>query len=144
MRYVISTDGAALIAQVIPVALLVVGFEIQRAPTLYATGRMGTVGLWVIGGILVISLGLGFIAEKLCLEAVASSKPLNELESAIVWVALNALGYGAFLLLLGSLLTRLGVLERIAERAGRKRRASPRRQSRMLTYIEDHHPSSRN
>lgn len=139
----ISMDGAALIATVIPVALLVVGFEIQRAPTLYGATRGGTVGLWVIGVILVLGLTLGFVAERHCLVAVATHTPLNVVESVVTWLALYLLGIGAFLLLMASLLDRLGVLDKLGERHSRRVTASPRRWERQRTYIRDHHPSAR-
>ncbi|KAA9133721.1 hypothetical protein [Microbacterium caowuchunii] len=139
----ISIDGAALIATIIPIALLVVGLEIQRVPTMYATGRGGTVGLWIVGAILVLGLVLGFLAEYLCIAAVATGAPLNVVDSRIVWAGLYFLGLGAGFLLAASLLDRLGLLERLGTKAHRRRAASPRRTARMLEYVDTHHPSSR-
>lgn len=137
----ISLDGAALIATVIPVAMLVVGFEIQRAPVIYATGRAGMAMLWVLGFVLAGGLFLGFWAEWYCITAVAASEPPSAVNSVIVWCALYLLGVGAMLLMLGSLLSKLGVLDKMSGRSEKWK--SPRRAARMLKYIDEHHPSSR-
>lgn len=139
----IGLDGAGLIATIIPIALLVISFEIHRAPTIYGATVGGTVALWFLGAVFVAGVGLGLWVELLLIRSVATQSPLTAVESSVVWIALYLLGYGAGMLMMGSLLERLGVLDRVSTWAGRRTMSSPRRLHRKVDYIRRHHPSAR-
>lgn len=139
----ITADGAGIIATIIPIGLLVLGFEIQRVPTMVATDRVGTFALWCLGVIFLLGLGLGFVAEWILIRAVASWIPVGEIESVVVWAGLWFLGSGSFILLLTSMSERLGLIDMIGRKARARTTSSPRRWARQITYIEKHHPSVR-
>lgn len=137
----ITAEGAGIIATIIPIGLLILGFEIQRSPELVATGKVGTVTLWTMGAVLVLGLVLGFVAEWMLVKAVAVSDGVTGFGAILVWTSLWFVGVGSFLLLLGSLAQRLGLIERVGRPARRRVVASPRRLARSIAYVEKHHPS---
>lgn len=139
----ITADGAGVIATIIPIALLIIGFEIQRVPQFVATHWFGTATLWSTGIALFTALLLGFFAEASLIRAVAAGDSITGFAADFVWVALYFLAAGSLLLLVGSLADRLGVLERLGRRAQSRASRSPRRAARAAAYIEEHHPSPR-
>lgn len=139
----ITAEGAGVIATIIPIGLLIIGFEIQRVPQFVATDWMGTAVLWITGLALLSALVLGFLAEATLIRAVAAGTCVTGFAAEVVWTALTFLGTGSFLLLLGSLADRLGILERVGRRANARTRRSPRRLARAVAYVEKHHPTSR-
>lgn len=139
----ITADGAGVIATIIPIALLIIGFEIQRVPQFVAADRIGTAVLWATGLALFGALVLGFLAEATLIRAVAAGKGITGFAAEFIWTALYLLAAGSFLLLMGSLADRLGVLDRVARRAQARSERSPRRAARKVAYIEEHHPSAR-
>lgn len=139
----ITAEGAGVIATIIPIGLLILGFEIQRAPALVATGWGGTVGLWIIGSILVLGLLLGFWAEWQLVRAVAANECVTGFAAGTIWTALWFVGAGSLVLLMGSLSHRLGIIERLGRRARTRVTNSPRRLARSIAYVEKHHPNWR-
>jgi hypothetical protein len=139
----ITAEGAGVIATIIPIGLLILGFEIQRAPELVATDRIGTFGLWLIGAVLLLGLVLGFVAEWALVQAVAAGECVTGIGAVLVWSSLWFVGAGSFLLLLGSLSERLGIMERMGRKARARITASERRLARSIAYVEKHHPSAR-
>ena len=136
----ISNEAAVTLAQIIPVGLLIVGIEIRIVPRLVATGRAGTVMLWILGAGLVSALSLGFLAEYLLVRAIIEGTSLSTFSTVVANVGLGLLGWASFLLLFASLGEVLGLTDRIGRRARDKTASSPRRLSRQMRYIEDHHP----
>lgn len=45
----ITSEGAGVVAQIIPLGLLIIGFEIRIVPKVIATGRAGSVLIWIQG-----------------------------------------------------------------------------------------------
>lgn len=137
----ITAEGAGVIATVIPIGLIIIGFEIQRVPQFVATAMSATITLWVTGALLILGLILGFWSESLLLQAVAVQAPVPEVFVPVIWLALWLLAMGSFLLLLASLADRLGLLARLGRRAREATERSPRRLARQVRYVEKHHPS---
>lgn len=131
-----------LIATVYPLGLLVIGFEIRQVPRVVATHPSGTILLWALGIVLVTGLVTGIISVDRCVRSVATGVPLNEPEVVLIAVAGNSLYSGVFLLLMASLLDRLGVLKALGRRAIQRTAASERRTARTLHYIKTHHPDA--
>lgn len=135
----ITAEGAGVIATIIPIGLLIVGFEIQRVPKMVATGRSGTLGLWLLGAVFMLAVLMGFFAEWLLLESVAAWSEVEGPRATMVWVALWFIGLASLILLLASLADALGILDRLANRAMRRAARSPRRHFRQLSHAEEHH-----
>lgn len=85
MQDVISTDGAALIAQVIPVGLLIIAVERRalggvRAPKTGRRRAMWIVRFWA----LVATVLLSVLGVLFCIVAVSTNKALDGLSAWIV------------------------------------------------------------
>lgn len=140
---VITAEGAGIIATIIPIGLLIIGFEIRNVEPIYAASRSGTVMLWLLGALLLVSLWTGFSAEARLITAVAADEDIEGPSATLVWVALNLVGGMAFLVLAYSLTEKLGILDMVSRRAQRRLARSPRRLARTLDYIRAHHRTDR-
>lgn len=82
----ISTDGAALIATLLPIAVLLLSFE-AKSLLRFARPRK-TWARWVFTLTLVVVLGSGLSAVNMCVGAVASGEALDGWEAvAVGWIS---------------------------------------------------------
>jgi hypothetical protein len=82
----ISTDGAALIATLLPIAVLLLSF--QARPLLRLARPEKTWARWTFVLLLVGVLGLGLSCVNLCVGSVASGEPLKGAVAVVVgWTA---------------------------------------------------------
>lgn len=139
----LTVEGVSLIATVIPIALLVIGFEINRTPEILAVAREGSRALLVLGILHMAALLLGLLAESVCVISVATGAPLKAWEVVVVAIACQLLLMSAGVLLFLSLANRIGYLDWIARKATTRRQASPRRKARADSYLDEHHPNWR-
>lgn len=89
-------DGASLIAQVLPVGLLIVAVERRalggRLPPKRGRGRVG----WLVRGIgLLATVTLSVVSVWVCVAAVSQSRDLDVWESVLVFVAGGTLAFVA-------------------------------------------------
>lgn len=89
-------DGAGLIAQILPVGLLIVAVERRalggRLPPKRGSGRVG----WLVRGIgLLTTVTLSVVAVWVCVAAVSQSRGLGDWESILVFVAGGTLAFVA-------------------------------------------------
>ncbi|MEI3867790.1 hypothetical protein V6S02_11950 [Microbacterium sp. CCNWLW134] len=136
----ITATGAGVVATIIPIGLAIIGFEIRNVPKPYATHWMGAATIWVTGVILFAALLVGFFAEWLLILSATSGEDLGGFSAVVVWIALWLIGWGSFLLLLGSLMDHAGLLERIGRGARERTDRSPRRAARRDAYLQTHYP----
>lgn len=139
----ISVESAGVLATILPIGLLIIGFEVRSVPSLLATSRTGTVFLWIGGALLVAALWLGFEAEKRLVMAVMTDTAIPAASSGWVVWGFSLVGDAAFLLLSLVLATKLGILQRIGRRANERVYGSERRRARLVRYVDKHHPGWR-
>ena len=137
----ISQDGAALIAQVYPIAILVIGLEVSRMEKLYAANRRGFFLLVVLAACAITALGTGIYSVILCVKAVAAEVGLSGFDADFVTVAGYLLAYVAGLFLLYITAGAFGILERLARGHAEKVEASPRRSNRQREDLRKWHPN---
>jgi hypothetical protein len=83
---VISTDGAALIATLLPIAVLLLSFEAKSLLRLTRPAKKWA--RWVFCLVLVLVLGAGLAAVNLCVGSVAADEALRGSEAVLVgWIA---------------------------------------------------------
>jgi|GEM_PF-4006621 hypothetical protein len=140
----IAVDEVGVLATIMPVALLLVGFEVRAFPSLVATDKIGTVMLWCLGGLMTLALAMGFLAEWRMVQALLDGVGLTGGDVVLVRVGFWLIGMVSFWLLAGTLLFKLGVLQRLGGRAWQRTKTSPRRLSRQIDYVDKHHPNWRN
>lgn len=136
----ISVDAAGVLATIIPIGLLILGVEIRGVEPVVATARVATVALWLLGAVLLGGLVIGFVAEYILVGTLLSGEPVTPLGGLVVYVGLSLIGTGSFWLLLYSLASTLGIVERLGRRAAAGTMASPRRVARQVAYVRKHHP----
>lgn len=100
----ITVDGAGLIAQVMPVGLLIVTVE-QRwlGPARREPGPIGTVWWYVGLPYKAFTILLCLLAIWACIAAVSNDQPLTGFSADLVAVSLGSLGFMVFGTLLGLL-----------------------------------------
>lgn len=140
---IIELDQIGVLATIMPVALLLVGFEVRSFPGLVATGRSGTISLWVLGAFVVAALAAGFLAEYRMVLALLDGVAVAGVDVHLVRIGFALVGMVSFWLLAGTLLFKLGVLQRLGTRARSRVEGSPRRLYRQVEYVEKHHPNWR-
>lgn len=139
----IDIASVGVLATIMPIGLLVIGFEIRSVPSLVATGRGGTVLLWWLGTVLVLALFGGFFAEYRMILALLGGYSLGGLDVVLLRWSFALVGSASFLLLLASLGTKLGLDEKLGRRSNARTLKSPRRLARRMKYVEQHHPNWR-
>ncbi|MCU1408494.1 MAG: hypothetical protein JWM23_574 [Microbacteriaceae bacterium] len=125
MDHSISLDGAGLIAQVIPVALLI--FIVERrwvGPVEKRPGARGAFEWWAVLLLQALLIGLSLWVEWECIVAVSLQTPIGPDRAWVVDLTLYGIGFAVFTTLL-SLLSH-GYLGRETARAN-VRRADRRR-----------------
>lgn len=132
-----------MLATLIPIGLLLIGFEIRSVPTIVSTGTVGLVMLWISGAALVVALYAGFAAERILVIAVVTDTEVSVADTGWVVWGLYLLWYCVFVLLFLTLTERLGILRLIGKRANNRVYASERRLARRMQHIEKHHPGWR-
>lgn len=136
----ISVDGAALIAQVYPVAILLIALELRGVQPLLATGWQGVVALGFFAVVAALTVIAGIESVRLCIFAVAQDRPLRGLEAGTVAVAGQLLLASASVLLLYLIAQRFGVWDRISEWSVRRTsEKNPERRLSDLEFIERFH-----
>lgn len=138
----ISIDGAGLLAQVIPVAVLVLALEIRKVQPLYGANRAGTVLLWSMGVGLFVTVLLSFQAEIMCVTAVSSGVAIDGFGAVFIWIACTALWVATFLLLALIIADALGFLDWIGRQAASRVLRHPEAALRAIEYINERHPES--
>jgi hypothetical protein len=138
----INVETAALIAQVYPVGLVIVGLEIRNAPTLYAAKKPGWWILVILSVILIVGLAGGCWSVLTAVQAVSNNEPITGWAAFVVDRSGHALWMGSTILLLGILADRLGLLERMSAKAAARTAGSPRQTRRMVEFVEAHHPGA--
>lgn len=131
----ISIEGAAVLAQVIPVGLIILAIELGRVDRLYAANRAGRVALWIFGVGLGATVLLNVQAEIWSVEAVASSASLKGFKSALVFVATNLLWIAATIVLGLIIAKYVGLTEMLGRRAAKQALEKPAQSLRQLEYI---------
>lgn len=139
----ITAEAAGVLATILPIGLLLIGFEVRSVPSLLATTRAGTVTLWVLGALLVLALALGFFAEYLLVLSVMADAALPPTASSVVAWGFALVGQASFLLLLATLSEKLGISRRIGRRVNDRVYSSERRRARRVQYVDEHHPGWR-
>lgn len=100
----ISVDGAGLIAQVMPVGLLIITVEQKwLGPAKREPGPIGTIWWYLALPFKAITLILCLSAMWACLAAVSNNQPLDGFSASVVVVALILLGMTVFATLLALL-----------------------------------------
>lgn len=100
----ISVDGADLIAQVVPVGLLIITVEQKwLGPAKREPGPIGSIWWYLALPFKVTTLLLCLFAMWACLASVSNNKPLEGFDASIVVVALALLGMTVFSTLLALL-----------------------------------------
>lgn len=100
----ISVDGAGLIAQVVPVGLLIITVEQKwLGPAKREPGPIGTLWWYMALPFKVITLFLSLCAMWACLASVSNNEPLEGVEASVVIAALAVLGMTVFATLLALL-----------------------------------------
>ena len=100
----ISVDGAGLIAQVVPVGLLIITVEQKwLGPAKREPGPIGTIWWYLALPFKVLTLVLCLCAMWACLASVSNNKPLEGLDAVVVVAALAFLGVTVFATLLALL-----------------------------------------
>lgn len=95
VRDVISMEGAGLIAQILPVGLLIVAVERRALGGRRPPRRRGRVG-WLVRGLgLIATVTLSVVAVWMCVVAVAQGRAMEMWESTIVFVAGAGLAFVA-------------------------------------------------
>jgi hypothetical protein len=140
----ISAEGAALVATVYPVAMLVIGLEIRSTPILYPATKTAFIMTGLFVALVLVSLGLGLLAIQKCMVAVSASKGVYAEDAAIVTLAGHLLGYLAVFLMMLVVADRFGILDRLGAPHARKTSKSPRRSRAQLQNIQRFNPSTRN
>lgn len=138
----ISLTEVGVLATIMPIGLLIIGFEVRSIPPFVATGRSGTFLLWYTGAALMLSMGLGFWAETVLVSALIGGRDVSGFDVTIVQLGFWLVGMLSFLLLIGSLSFALGIPDRLARRALARTAKSPRRMAQQIAYVEKHHPSA--
>jgi hypothetical protein len=136
----ISTDGAALIAQVYPVGILLIGLESRALPKMYATTKAAFVCLVAVAILMGVAVWSGVQSTIICVRAVSGDAAIVGGDAVLVEVAGWLLSNIATLLLVIALGETFGLWNRIA--SSRKTLTSPRRTSAMLDRIERFHPGA--
>lgn len=133
----ISVGGASLIAQVIPVGLLIVAVEARAAgPIAKEPGRWGGAKWFALvlslAGVVLFSL----IAIAYCVVAVSSNQPISGYAAFCVYAALVGLGYAVFVTLLRLLsVSIVGPQSVKAVRAADARRALVRHRASRVAAL---------
>lgn len=92
----INTDGAGLIAQLIPVLVLVLAVERRMlGPTALPARGFRRLWWWVRLGGMGASVVLAFLAVAYCVIAVSSGTTLTGWQAAIVSIAVAVVGFAA-------------------------------------------------
>lgn len=93
----ISTAGAGLIAQIIPVLLLIVAVEARALGTVTKGTRLGA-SRWLRWRMMltIIAVSLTISAEFFCIEAVSSDHPLLGVPAVTVLVGVFAIGIACY------------------------------------------------
>ena len=138
----ISVEGAAVIAQVFPVGILVIALEISRVETILAASRTAFAMLVVFALGLIVTLVLGLDAVQICIRAVSTDKPVTGAEAVIVGIAGQLLIAAVGTLLTLLILQRFEVMDRLASWGRRRRGDDPEGELRMFDAIEHFHPNA--
>lgn len=112
----ISLDGAALIAQVIPIGILIVALEVRHLEPLYGSNRTMTLLLRIAGAFTLGAVLLGAIAVSLCITAVSSGTRLDSWQSVVVYVGGSLVYVVAFVFLALLVMERVGLTDWAARR----------------------------
>lgn len=114
----ISADGAELIAQVYPVAILVLSLELRAVRDFKAKAKLHHIIYWVVGIAYVLTILASIVSVVLCVWSVSASEELSSLSATVVIASglLLSLATGVTLLLI--LADRFGVLAKIDAQAG--------------------------
>ncbi len=139
----IALSEVGVLSTIMPIGLLILGFEVRSMPSMVATGRSGTFSLWLLGRFLLLALVTGFFAEYRMVLALLASTDVVGFDVVIVRTGFFLVGMTSFWLLAGSLAHKLGLLERLGRRSARRTMSSPRRLARQIEYVEKHHPNWR-
>ncbi|KQQ94604.1 hypothetical protein ASF62_11080 [Leifsonia sp. Leaf325] len=86
----ISLEGAGLLAQVIPVGLLIIVIERRLVTRLLPTGRFASMTMWAGRVAMILAVLLGAFAVERCIVAVSSGEIPRGIDAAII-------GLGAYL-----------------------------------------------
>lgn len=105
----ISQDGAALIASLIPVAMLIIALEARQAGSFTSTASWRNTGKIFGALVIVLALFAGFFAEVMAVKAVAADSSLDG--STAFWTAVGAYATGglATLILILALASSTGL-----------------------------------
>lgn len=128
----ISQEGAALIATLYPVGLLILGIEIRSTPQFVATATFGRVILIYHFVLFFGGLVGGLYSVWACVSAIASGRHLEYWESLLVGISGWFLFISVAILFLENLLDHVGFLDWLAESR------SPEEKARAKAYIESH------
>ncbi|MDR6689065.1 hypothetical protein J2Y41_004669 [Arthrobacter sp. 1088] len=100
----ISVEGAGLIAQVVPVGLLIVTVEQKwLGPAKREPGPIGTVWWYIALPYKALTVLTSLLAIWACLASVSNAKPLDGFDASLVSVSLASLGMMVFATLLALL-----------------------------------------
>ena len=105
----ISQDGAALIASLIPVAMLIIALEARQAGSFTSTASWRNNAKIFGAVVIVLALFAGFFAEVMAVKAVASENALDGKTAALTAVGAYATGGLATLILVLALASSTGL-----------------------------------
>ncbi|MFJ6170569.1 hypothetical protein [Curtobacterium sp. NPDC092190] len=125
----ISVEAAGVLAQVIPVGLLVLAFE--SSGSVEANTRFGQFLLWVLRWAVIGSAFLALSAEASCIIAVASEVPLQGFEAVWVGSITTLLGVTAGAAILLGVSTSHGLVDALARRAMKDPKVRARIEKRL-------------
>lgn len=113
----ITAEGAGVLATIIPIGLLIVGFEVRSASVSNDSDALSVVSRWYLTILFGLGLLLGFAAEGILVVAVASSSSVEGLQAATVWAGLIVLGSGSFALMGSSIVSSVGLIDWLVSRS---------------------------
>lgn len=137
----ISVDGASVLAQVLPVGILLVALELRRVQ-FYAGRRFMTVLMRIGGAALFATVVACVQAVVLCVTSVATGRPLDGFAAVFVWVSATALSICVQLLLAIIVADALGFLDWMSRRAIEAMPRDPESAVKTIDYITATYPEA--
>ncbi len=112
----INVEGAGVLAQVIPVGLLVLAFEARREDAIMGgtpfMEKVVAVGRWVLIGIVIASV----MVESVCINAVSSGTAIRGAVGVFVYVVGYALSFAVAIAILIAVMRVSGFTDALIER----------------------------
>jgi Ni,Fe-hydrogenase I cytochrome b subunit len=116
----ISVEGAGVIAQVVPVGLLVLAFEARREDALVGTGRLTEWLVAISRYVLVGTVIAAGTVETVCIMAVSSGSAIRGFASGFVYVVGYVLLFAVLVTVLVAVMRNSGFTDAMIERQMRK------------------------